>query len=105
MKIAIYPKSNDGLVYTVLVTVPMAAAFAALLFYEWFGNEPYLADATLAASEYAAAYSTLVIVWKVGLLCYLRQLRFARSRLLIVALAFVANALVIGGYLACRFYL
>ena len=105
MNIAIYPKSNDGLVYTVLVTVPMAAAFAAILFYEWFGNEPYLADTALAVSECAAAYSTLVIVWKVGLLCHLRQLRFARSRLLIVALAFVANTLVIGGYLACRFYL
>ena len=49
MKIAIYPRSNNGLVYTVLVTVPMAAAFAALLFYEWFGNEPYLADTALAA--------------------------------------------------------
>ena len=105
MKIAIYPRSNNGLVYTVLVTVPMAAAFAALLFYEWFGNEPYLADTALAASEYAAVYSTLVIVWKVGLLYHLRQLRFAKSRLLIVALAFVANALAIGGYLACRFYL
>ena len=103
MKTAIYPRSNAGWIYAALVTVPMAGAFAALLFYEWFGNDSPLADATMLATEAMTAYSVAVIGWKAAVLCYVRKRALALSRLAVALKAFLANAAAIGCYRAWRF--
>jgi len=104
MKLQLYPKSDHGLAYTVLVTVPLAGIFTAILFYEWFGNDSRLADATLVSSYYVAGYSVLVIGWKLARLLLLRRFKYALNRLLLIVKAIIGNGLVYGSYFLIRFF-
>ena len=91
----LYPMSDGGCVYTMLVTVPMTGALAALLFYEWRRNMGSLADATAFASAYVAIYAVCAIAWKVRRLKILRKHQFAKSRMKIVWQSFFYNLLAI----------
>ena len=91
----LYPKSDSGWVYAMLVSAPMTGAFAALLFYEWRRNMGSLADVTAFASAYVAIYSVCVIAWKVRRLKILRKHQFARTRMKIVWRSFFYNLLAI----------
>jgi len=104
MKLQLYPPSDHGLVYVALATIPAVGAFAALLFYEWFGNTSILADTTMVASKYAAVYSIAVVGWKIHRLRQLRKRDFAKSRLKIFFKALAVNVVIIGGYLGERFF-
>jgi len=104
MKPKLYPQSDNGLVYVTLATIPAVGAFAALLFYEWFGNTSILADTTTVASKYAATYSIAVVGWKVIRLYRLRKRDYAKSRLMIFLKAVAVNIVVIFGYLGERFF-
>ena len=91
----LYPKSDSGLIYAMLVTVPMTGALAALLFYEWRRNMGSMADVTAFASAYVAIYAVCTISWKVRRLKNLRKHQFAKSRMKIVWRSFFYNLLAI----------
>lgn len=98
------PRTNSGWFYALLTTIPMAGIFAALLFYEWFGNTPVLADATYVSSIYVGVLAGLIIGCKV---IWLRKLmnkpKFANSRLRIVARTSAINIVIIAAYFLQRF--
>lgn len=102
-RIPLFPRSDSGWVYALLVTIPSTGIFAAILFYEWFGNTPALADTTLIASYYVGGYSIAVILGKAVWQFIQHKPKFALSRLMIAFKTFVYNALAICGYLALRF--
>ena len=99
------PRTNSGWFYALLTTIPMAGIFAALLFYEWFGNTPVLADATYVSSIYIAVLDAFIIGYKViRLRILMNRPRFANSRLRIVARTFAINIDIIAAYFLQRFY-
>ena len=100
----LYPKSNSGWLYALLTTVPMAGGFGAILFYEWFGNNDELADATAVAAIFALVYDAFVIGWKYLRLRALGKRKFAASRLRIVRRVIYLNASLIATYFLWRFY-
>jgi len=102
MKLKLYPTSDHGLVYAILVTAPLAGIFTAVLFYEWFGNDSSLADATLVASYYVGGYSAAVIALKLFRLLILRKFRYAGNRSLLTLKALIGNGLVYGSYALIR---
>lgn len=94
--------SDHGLIYAALVTIPMTGAFAALQFYEWFGNDSILADTTLITTGCATAFALAAIGAKLARLLYLRRRKYAWKRLKLVIKALLGNALVYGSYLLIR---
>ena len=100
----LYPKSDSGWLYAFLTTVPLAGGFAAILFYEWFGNMPVLADTTALVSTYALAYVVFVIGWKYLRLRALGRRSIAASRMRIVRRTAYANLLLVATYLVWRFF-
>ena len=91
----LYPKSDSGWVYAMLVTVPMTGVLAAQLFYIWRRSLGSLADVTAFASAYVAIYAVCAIAWKVRRLKILRKHQFAKSRMKIVWRSFFYNLLAI----------
>ena len=96
------PKSDHWIVYAILVTIPMSAFFAAILFYEWCGNATELADATLVSSYYLGGFSLAVIIAKLGLLCFCRRWKLALGRLWVIVKAILVNIGVLAVYGLCR---
>ena len=92
------PKSDHWAVYAILVTIPISVLFAAILFYEWCGNTPELADATLVSSYYLGGFSLAVIVAKLGLLCFCRRWKFALGCLWVIGKAILVNLGVLAIY-------
>ena len=76
--------------------------FAAILFYEWCGNTPGLADATLVSSYYLGGFSLAVILAKLGLLCFCRRWKFALGRLWVIGKAILVNLGILALYALCR---
>ena len=102
-RLPLLPKSDHWAVYAILVTIPISVFFAAILFYEWCGNTPGLADATLVSSYYLGGFSLAVILAKLGLLCFCRRWKFALGRLWVIVKAVLVNIGVLAIYFGCRF--
>lgn len=100
----LYPKSNHGLIYATLVTIPLAGIFSAILFYEFFGSNSPLADGTLAASYYVGGYCSAVIIGKIAWLFMTHRAKYAWSRIRIFLLSLAANGAVYLSYFALRFF-
>jgi len=104
MNLRLYPTSHHALVYILLVTVPLVGIFTAILFYEWFGEDSYLADTTLVTSFYVSVYTGFVIVLKLFGLYWTNKRTFLKDRLKVICNAFLGNVAVFALYFAKRWF-